>query len=79
MFLEASKSADGGKGVACLYGDYAGDVMDVTLAIEPAAEAELRRVSLLQVGDKTLMDAFLPRVEVTADSMGRLLSDGGQG
>ena len=32
MFLDAFKAADGGKGVACLYGNYAGDNMNVKMA-----------------------------------------------
>jgi len=38
-FFDAFKAADGGKGVACLYGNYAGDIMNVKLAIELAEEA----------------------------------------
>ncbi len=36
MFYDAFKAADGGKGVACLYGNYAGDNMNVKMAIEMA-------------------------------------------
>lgn len=36
-FLDAMRSADGGAGVACLYGNYAGDNMNVKMAIEMAA------------------------------------------
>jgi len=39
MFFDAFKAADGGRGVACLYGNYAGDVMNVRMAVELAAEA----------------------------------------
>lgn len=35
-FLDAMKSANGGRGVACLYGNYAGDNMNVKLAIRMA-------------------------------------------
>ncbi|MBU9726357.1 dihydroxyacetone kinase subunit DhaK [Diplocloster modestus] len=35
-FLEAFKAADGGKGVACLYGNYAGDNMNVRMAVRKA-------------------------------------------
>ena len=35
-FYHAFKVADGGKGVACLYGNYAGDVMNVDMAVEMA-------------------------------------------
>jgi len=38
-FYQAFKSVDGNKGVACLYGNYAGDVMNVDMAIE-LAEAD---------------------------------------
>lgn len=36
-FLDAFVAADGGRGVACLYGNYAGDNMNVKLAIKQAA------------------------------------------
>jgi len=35
-FYHAFKEVNGGKGVACLYGNYAGDVMNVDIAIEMA-------------------------------------------
>jgi dihydroxyacetone kinase-like protein len=35
-FHHAFKAADGGKGVACLFGNYAGDVMNVDMAVEMA-------------------------------------------
>jgi len=38
-FFHAFKAANGGKGVACLFGNYAGDVMNVDMASE-MAEAE---------------------------------------
>jgi len=38
MFYDAFKAADSGKGVACLYGNYAGDNMNVKMAIEMAKE-----------------------------------------
>ena len=37
-FLDAFKAADGGRGVACLYGNYAGDNMNVKMAIRKAKE-----------------------------------------
>ena len=37
-FLEAFKAADSGKGVACLYGNYAGDNMNVGIALEMAED-----------------------------------------
>jgi dihydroxyacetone kinase-like protein len=37
-FLEAFRSANGGSGVACLYGNYAGDSMNVKMAMELAKE-----------------------------------------
>lgn len=36
MFYDAFKEADSGRGVACLYGNYAGDIMNVKMAIEMA-------------------------------------------
>ena len=38
MFYDAFKAADAGQGVACLYGNYAGDNMNVAMAIEMAKE-----------------------------------------
>ncbi len=38
MFYDAFKTAHAGKGVACLYGNYAGDVMNVKMAIDMASE-----------------------------------------
>ncbi|MCG8339042.1 MAG: dihydroxyacetone kinase subunit DhaK [Proteobacteria bacterium] len=38
MFFDAFKAADAGKGVACLYGNYAGDNMNVKMAIEMIAD-----------------------------------------
>jgi phosphoenolpyruvate---glycerone phosphotransferase subunit DhaK len=37
-FYDAIRAADSGKGVAVLYGNYAGDVMNVRMAIEEATE-----------------------------------------
>ena len=41
-FLDAFKAADSGAGVACLYGNYAGDNMNVKLAVELAEESGIR-------------------------------------
>lgn len=38
-FLDACKSADQGRGVACLYGNYSGDNMNVKMAVKMAAKA----------------------------------------
>lgn len=38
MFYDAFRAADSGQGVACLYGNYAGDNMNVKMAIEMAAD-----------------------------------------
>ena len=38
-FFDAMQAADGGKGVACLYGNYAGDNMNVKMAIKMAERA----------------------------------------
>jgi len=37
-FYHAFKVADGGEGVACLFGNYAGDVMNVDMAVDMAAD-----------------------------------------
>ena len=41
-FFDAMKVADGGQGVACLYGNYAGDNMNVKMAIKMAERAGIR-------------------------------------
>lgn len=38
MFYDAFKAADGGAGVACLYGNYAGDNMNVKIAMDMAED-----------------------------------------
>ena len=38
-FLDAFKAADAGRGVACLYGNYAGDNMNVKIAVRKAKQA----------------------------------------
>lgn len=38
-FLDAIKAANGGRGVACLYGNYSGDNMNVKMAVKQAAKA----------------------------------------
>lgn len=40
-FQHAFEAADGGRGVACLYGNYAGDNMNVKMAIRQAAKSGL--------------------------------------
>ncbi len=40
-FYDAFREADGGAGVACLYGNYAGDNMNVRMAIELAEEDDI--------------------------------------
>lgn len=40
-FLDAFKAADGGKGVACLYGNYSGDNMNVKMAVKMAKKQGL--------------------------------------
>ncbi|MEM0529961.1 MAG: dihydroxyacetone kinase subunit DhaK [Candidatus Pararuminococcus gallinarum] len=41
MFYDAFVAADGGAGVACLYGNYAGDNMNVKMAIEMAEDDDI--------------------------------------
>lgn len=50
-FYDAVKAADGGKGVAVLYGNYAGDVMNVTMAAEEAEEDGIEVRTVLAVDD----------------------------
>ena len=38
MFYDAFKAANGSRGIACLYGNFAGDVMNVNMAIEMARD-----------------------------------------
>ena len=40
-FLEAFRAANGGQGVACLYGNYSGDNMNVKMAVKMAAKEGL--------------------------------------
>jgi len=40
-FYDAIKAADGGRGVAVLYGNYAGDVMNVKMAVEEAEDDDI--------------------------------------
>jgi len=42
MFYDAIKAADGGQGVAVLYGNYAGDNMNVDMAMEEAGDEGIR-------------------------------------
>jgi phosphoenolpyruvate---glycerone phosphotransferase subunit DhaK len=41
MFYDAFKAVDTGKGVACLYGNYAGDTMNVKMAIDMAEDDDI--------------------------------------
>lgn len=40
-FLDAAKTADQGRGVACLYGNYSGDNMNVKMAVKMAAKEDI--------------------------------------
>lgn len=50
-FLDAFKSADGGAGIACLYGNYAGDNMNVKMAIKKATTAGIKVKTVLANDD----------------------------
>jgi len=50
-FLEAFNTADSGKGVACLYGNYAGDNMNVKMAIEEAKNNGIKVKSVVANDD----------------------------
>jgi dihydroxyacetone kinase-like protein len=49
-FYHAFKASDGGKGIACLFGNYTGDVMNVDMAVE-MAEAEGLDVKMVIAND----------------------------
>lgn len=50
-FYDAMKAADGGKGVACLYGNYAGDNMNVKMAREMAEEDGIKVMTVVANDD----------------------------
>ena len=51
MFLDAIKAANGGKGVAVLFGNYAGDNMNVAMAMEEAEEEGIRVLKVVANDD----------------------------
>ena len=50
-FYDAVREADGGKGVICLYGNYAGDNMNVKMAIKLAAKAGIELATVVANDD----------------------------
>lgn len=50
-FYDAFRAADGGKGVACLYGNYAGDNMNVKMAKELAEEDGIKIMTVVANDD----------------------------
>ncbi len=50
-FYDAIRAADSGKGVALLYGNYAGDVMNVKMAIEEAEDDDIQVKTVLANDD----------------------------
>ena len=62
MFYDAFKAANAGQGVACLYGNYAGDVMNVKMAIEMAGEVLMWKIG----GAKAAMGGSLDQVIAAA-------------
>lgn len=50
-FYDAFREADGGAGVACLYGNYAGDNMNVAMAKELAEEDDIRVLTVVANDD----------------------------
>ena len=50
-FHDAVKAADGGKGVVCLYGNYAGDNMNVKMAIRLAAKDNIEVATVVANDD----------------------------
>jgi dihydroxyacetone kinase-like protein len=51
MFYDAFKAANAGQGVACLFGNYAGDVMNVKMAIEMASDDGIQVKTVLANDD----------------------------
>jgi len=50
-FSDAFKAADSGNGVACLFGNYAGDTMNVKMAVEEAEDAGITVKSVIANDD----------------------------
>lgn len=50
-FLDAIKAADQGKGVACLYGNYSGDNMNVKMAVRMAQKEGIKVKTVVAVDD----------------------------
>jgi dihydroxyacetone kinase-like protein len=50
-FYDAMREADGGKGVVCLYGNYAGDNMNVKMAIKMAEKAGIEVATVVANDD----------------------------
>ena len=50
-FYDAMKIADGGRGVVCLYGNYAGDNMNVKMAVKMAAKDGLEALTVVANDD----------------------------
>jgi dihydroxyacetone kinase-like protein len=50
-FLDAAREANGGKGVVCLYGNYAGDNMNVKMAVKLAAKEGIEIATVIANDD----------------------------
>jgi dihydroxyacetone kinase-like protein len=70
-FLDAFKAADGGRGVVCLYGNYAGDNMNVKLARRMAAAEGLRVETV--VADDDVASASPTEIEKRRGVAGEIL------
>ena len=57
MFYDAIKEADGGAGVAVLYGNYAGDNMNVAMAMELAEEEGIKVAKVVANDDVPSADS----------------------
>ena len=71
MFFDAFVSADAGRGVACLYGNYAGDNMNVRMALEMAEEAGIEVKTV--VADDDVPSAPLSRSDDRRGVAGEIL------
>jgi phosphoenolpyruvate---glycerone phosphotransferase subunit DhaK len=59
-FLDAARAANGGKGVVCLYGNYAGDNMNVKMAIKLAAKEGIE-IATVVANDDVCSASFAER------------------
>ena len=79
MFYDAFKAADGGKGVACLYGNYAGDNMNVKMAIEMAEKKGIEVRTVVANDDVPSAPADRPTIDAAWPGRSSCGRSAGQG